>query len=86
MTLFLGVNAGGTSSKSRLTDMQGNILGTGHAGPANTRIGLDALHTTLLDVSMQAIQAAGLGSEDIGNIRCGMGIAGITRMGMKPKI
>lgn len=86
MTLFLGVDAGGTSSKSRLTDAHGNILGSGHAGPANTRIGLDALHATLLDVSMQAIEAAGLSAEDIGNIRCGMGIAGINRMGMKPKI
>jgi glucosamine kinase len=69
-----------------LTDEHGNILGSGHAGPANTRIGLDALHATLLDVSMQAIQAAGLSTEDTGKIRCGMGIAGITRMGMKPKI
>jgi glucosamine kinase len=86
MTLFLGVDAGGTSSKSRLTDTQGKILGSGHAGPANTRIGLDALHATLLDVSMQAIEAAGLSAGDIGNIRCGMGIAGINRMGMKPKI
>lgn len=86
MTLFLGIDAGGTSSKARLTDAQGQILGSGQAGPANTRIGLDALHTTLLDVSMQAIQAAGLSIEDARNIRCGMGIAGITRMGMKPKI
>jgi glucosamine kinase len=78
MTLFLGIDAGGTSSKSRLTDEHGNILGSGHAGPANTRIGLDALHATLLD--------AGLSTEDTGKIRCGMGIAGITRMGMKPKI
>ena len=86
MTLFLGVDAGGTSSKSRLTDEHGNFLGSGTAGPANTRIGLDALHATLLDVSMQAVQAAGLSIEDTGKIRCGMGIAGITRMGMKPKI
>lgn len=86
MTLFLGIDAGGTSSKSRLTDEDGNILGSGHAGPANTRIGLDALHATLLDVSMQAIRAAGLSAEDAGKIRCGMGIAGITRMGMKQKI
>jgi glucosamine kinase len=86
MTLFLGIDAGGTSSKSRLTDEDGNILGSGHAGPANTRIGLDALHATLLDVSMQAIRAAGLSAEDADKIRCGMGIAGITRMGMKQKI
>ena len=86
MNLFLGVDAGGTSSKSRLTDEHGNVLGSGHAGPANTRIGLDNLHTTLLDVSMQAVRAAGLSEEDARKVRCGMGIAGINRMGMKPEI
>jgi glucosamine kinase len=86
VNLFLGVDAGGTASKSRLTDAQGKILGSGKAGPANTRIGLDVLHATLLDVSMQAIRAAGLSDGDVGSIRCGMGIAGINRMGMKPQI
>lgn len=86
MNLFLGVDAGGTSSKARLTDERGNVLGSGTAGPANTRIGLDILHSTLLDVSMQAIHAAGLTEEEAAKVRCGMGIAGINRMGMKPEI
>lgn len=86
MNLFLGVDAGGTSSKSRLTDEHGKILGSGTAGPANTRIGLDVLHSTLLDVSMQAVRAAGLSEQDAAKIRCGMGIAGINRMGMKSEI
>ncbi len=86
MTFFLGVDAGGTASKSRLTDAQGVVLGAGRAGPANTRIGIDALHGELMDVCMQAVQAAGLKDADILTIRCGMGIAGINRMGMKSKI
>ena len=86
MTLFLGIDAGGTSSKSRLTDEQGNVLGSGKGGPANTRIGLDALHETLLDVSMQAVKEAGLNETEVSEIKCGMGIAGINRMGMKPQI
>lgn len=86
MNFFLGIDAGGTASKSRLTDEHGKILGAGKAGPANTRIGLDSLHSTLLEVSMQAINAAGLGDADVASIRCGMGIAGINRMGMKPQI
>ncbi len=86
MTFFLGVDAGGTASKSRLTDAQGVVLGAGRAGPANTRIGIDALHGELMDVCMQAVQAAGLKDADISSIRCGMGIAGINRMGMKSKI
>ncbi len=86
MNLFLGVDAGGTASKARLTDEHGTELGTGRAGPANTRAGIDVIHATLLDVCMQATRAAGLVDGDIGNIRCGMGIAGITRMGMKSQI
>lgn len=86
MSLYLGVDAGGTASKSRLTDEGGNILGIGQAGPANTRIGIEALHTTLLDVCMQATKAAGLSEAEVNTVRCGMGIAGINRMGMKPQI
>lgn len=86
MTYYLGVDAGGTASKSRLTDADGNVLGTGKAGPANTRIGIDALHRELLDVCRQATHAAGLSEADIASVRCGMGIAGINRMGMKAQI
>ncbi len=86
MTLYLGVDAGGSHSRSRLTDEAGKILGTGQSGPANTRIGLDVLHETLLDVCAQATKAAGLSDDKIAGVKAGMGIAGINRMGMKPKI
>jgi glucosamine kinase len=86
MTFYLGVDAGGTSSKSRLTDAGGTVLGTGKAGPANTRIGIEALHAELLDVCQQATRAAGIAETDLSSIRCGMGIAGINRMGMKAQI
>ena len=84
--LYLGVDAGGTASKSRLTDAHGTVLGSGRAGPANTRIGIAALHGELLDVCMQAVREAGLNAADTAKIRCGMGIAGINRMGMKSQI
>jgi glucosamine kinase len=86
MTLFLGIDAGGTSSKARLTDENGTLMGEAKGGPANTRIGIEALHTTLMDVCMQTVKAAGLADSDLTNIRCGMGVAGINRMGMKPQI
>jgi glucosamine kinase len=86
MRYFLGVDAGGTSSKSRLSDEAGTVLGEGRGGPANTRIGIKALHAELVDVSMQAVKAAGLSETDAANIQCGMGIAGINRMGMKAQI
>jgi glucosamine kinase len=86
MTFFLGVDAGGTATKARLTDADGKVLGEAKGGPANTRIGLEALHAELLDVCQKTIKAAGLTDEEAAAVRCGMGIAGINRAGMKAQI
>lgn len=86
MTLFLGIDAGGTSCRARLTDADGVILATAAGGPANTNLGVDVVHATLMTLSMDAVQAAGLSDADIATINCGMGIAGINRMGMKAKL
>lgn len=86
MTLFLGIDAGGTSCKARLTDETGRVLGAGRAGPANTRIGLEALQATLLDATYQAVAAAGLPREVVPTLKAGMGIAGINRAGIKQQI
>lgn len=86
MTLYLGVDAGGTSSKARLTDEAGTVLGTGKSGPANTSIGSEQLHQRLIDVCTQATEAAGLSRDEVATVRCGMGIAGITRMGMRARL
>lgn len=86
MIFYLGVDAGGTASKARLVDQDGKLLGSGKAGPANARIGLDALHHTLLDVCFQALRDGGVAEAYYGKVRVGMGIAGINRMGMKQQI
>jgi glucosamine kinase len=86
MTYYLGVDAGGSHCRARLSDETGQVLGSGEAGPANTRIGLEALHSALLDVSGQAIAEAGLAADQAATIRACFGIAGINRMGMKAKI
>jgi glucosamine kinase len=86
MALFLGVDAGGTSCKARLTDPGGRILGTGMSGPANTRVGVEALHRTLMEACQEAIDAAGLDGEAVSTIRAGMGVAGINRAGSKAKL
>jgi glucosamine kinase len=84
--LYLGIDAGGSHCRARLTDAVGTILGTGQSGPANTRIGIEPLHKILLDTCLQATSAAGLAASDIAKINAGMGIAGITRTGMKQKL
>lgn len=86
MTFYLGVDAGGTASKSRLVDQDGRVLGSGKAGPANARVGLDKLHDTLLDVCFQALREGGVDESLYGTVRVGMGIAGINRMGMKRQL
>jgi len=86
LALFLGIDAGGTSCRARLTDGSGRILGTGQSGPANTRIGLEALRVTLLEAITQATTAAALADEDVAALKVGMGIAGINRAGVKPQI
>ena len=86
MTLYLGIDAGGTSCRARLTDEAGKVLGLGQAGPANTRIGLEALRATLLEATSKASAAAGLTEEEVAALKVGMGIAGINRAGIKPQI
>ena len=39
--LFVGVDGGGTGCRARIEDAEGRLLGTGIAGPAALRIGID---------------------------------------------
>ena len=38
---FVGVDGGGTGCRARIADAEGRVLGTGIAGPAALRLGLD---------------------------------------------
>ncbi|WP_260928821.1 BadF/BadG/BcrA/BcrD ATPase family protein [Novosphingobium sp. 9] len=86
MTYFLGIDAGGSHCRARLVDHSGTVLGSGSAGPANAGIGLDALFAALEGVIAQALGEAGLGSEQARAVQIGMGIAGITRPGVREAI
>ena len=84
MSLYLGIDAGGTHTRARLVDESGRQLGRGEAGPANTRIGLDrCLHEINL-AWRAAATAAGLDAAAIADIRAGLGIAGLNRRGVLP--
>lgn len=83
MTYFLGIDAGGSNCRARLIDNEGKVIGTGQGGTANARIGLEPLYATLRAVSDQAIGEAGLSRSQIQTIRAGMGIAGISRPGVR---
>lgn len=83
MTYFLGIDAGGSNCRARLVDAAGAVIGHGKSGTANARIGMDALYETLLDTVDQAVAEAGLTIAQRATIHAGMGIAGITRPGVR---
>lgn len=78
---YLGIDAGGSHCRARLADADGHVVGSGLTGPANTRIGMEALHEALEDVIAQALAEAGLDDAARGGIAAGMGIAGMSRPG-----
>lgn len=83
MRYFIGIDAGGSHCRARLTDPAGTVLGEAKAGPANARvIGLENLRAVLLSVTRDALAAAGLDASEFALIDAGMGIAGISSPGM----
>jgi glucosamine kinase len=81
MSLYLGIDAGGTRTTARLISDSGETLGIGEAGPANTRIGIENSVRAVEEAAARAIEAAGLSREDVGSIRAGLGISGLNRRG-----
>lgn len=80
---FLGIDAGGTSCRARLTDATGRVLGQGVSGPANAGLGLDALVDTLLSAAREAFDTALVPFAEAGRTTAGVGIAGLSRSGAR---
>ncbi|WP_390550973.1 BadF/BadG/BcrA/BcrD ATPase family protein [Qipengyuania sp. MTN3-11] len=80
---YLGFDVGGTRTRARLIDSGGTVLGSGNAGPGNTRMGLDGVRAVLDEAGRQAIAAAGLEANEIGEVAMGAGIAGLSRTGAR---
>jgi N-acetylglucosamine kinase-like BadF-type ATPase len=75
MSIYLGIDIGGSKSHAMLADEQGRVLGFGHAGPGNHEVvDYDGLAATLQDVTAQALAAAGWHAADIAG--AGFGVAG----------
>ena len=53
--LLLGADGGGTTTRARLTDCEGAILGEGVAGPANIRFGLHESFSAVLVAAGQCL-------------------------------
>ena len=79
--LFLGVDGGGTGCRARIEDAEGCLLGTGIAGPAALRIGVDRALAEVEKACRAAIEEAGLGSNALGSVHAAVGLAGVGRKG-----
>lgn len=76
--LLVGIDGGGTKCTSRIVDMDGNILGEGRGGPANTRLGLDVAFGSIIAATDIALASAGLSLDRKKDIHAGLGLAGLS--------
>jgi glucosamine kinase len=74
--LFLGVDGGGTTTRARLTDAAGTVLGEGRAGTSNLNMGIASAAESILAAMREALAVAGLDDSRIGDIAAGFGLAG----------
>ena len=79
--LFIGVDGGGSGCRALIEDGNGRLLGTGIAGPAAIRLGLDISLAAVDCASRAAADEAGLSSNDLGDMTAVVGLAGVGRKG-----
>jgi N-acetylglucosamine kinase-like BadF-type ATPase len=76
MSLFLGVDGGGTNTRAAVVDASGKVLGRADGGPVNYQsIGLPAAKATLQNVVSTALARAGTNHVDF----AAYGVAGADR-------
>jgi len=79
--LFVGVDGGGTGCRARIEDAEGNLLGTGIAGPAALRVGIEKSVGEVEKACRSALEEAGLGPDTLNSLRAAVGLAGVGRKG-----
>lgn len=79
--LFIGVDGGGTGCRARIEDAEGRMLGSGIAGPAALRLGIDRAVAEVEKACWAALAEAGLDADTIHSLYAAVGLAGIGRIG-----
>ena len=79
--LFAGVDGGGTGCRARIQDAEDRLLGTGIAGPAALRLGIDRSLAEVVKACRAALDEAGLGAKALGSVHAAVGLAGVGRKG-----
>jgi glucosamine kinase len=80
-SLFVGVDGGGTGCRARIQDAEGRMLGTGIAGPAALRVGIDRSLAEVEKACRAALVEAGLGPDALSSMHAAVGLAGVGRKG-----
>jgi glucosamine kinase len=84
--LFIGVDGGGTGCRARIEDADGCVLGTGIAGPATLRLGVERAFAEVGKACCVAAEDAGLGAGALSSMDAAVGLAGIGRKGALEEI
>jgi glucosamine kinase len=79
--LFAGVDGGGTGCRARIEHADGRLLGTGIAGPAALRLGIDLTLAEVQKACRAALEEAGLGADAMRRVHAAVGLAGVGRKG-----
>lgn len=80
--LFIGVDGGGTGCRARIEDESGQVLGTGIAGAAALRFGIERSFAAVTAACHAALDEAGIPRNALKTITAGVGLAGVGRKGM----
>ena len=85
-SLFAGVDGGGTGCRARIEDAEGRVLGSGIAGPATLRLGVERALAEVDKACRAALADAGLDADALGALHVGAGLAGIGRKDLRAQL
>lgn len=80
--LFIGVDGGGSGSRAKMADSDGNILGIGRGPAAALRLGIDRSLAAVRSACESAAADAGLSAAALGRMDAVVGLAGLGRKGL----
>ncbi len=83
---FVGVDGGGTGCRARIEDGERRLLGTGIAGPATLRLGVDRSLTEVEKACRGALDEAGLNADALSAMHAAVGLAGVGRKGVMEQL
>ncbi|MBP7241807.1 BadF/BadG/BcrA/BcrD ATPase family protein [Amaricoccus sp.] len=85
MTLYLGIDGGGTGCRAAVADASGRVLGEGAGGAANIFSDPDGARASVVAAAGAALVAAGLGS-GLGDLVAALGLAGANVRGRAERL